>query len=111
LYVVLILTNVSKQSGNPGNLKSELQQHFNWFSRWLMGLISYDPVYGAYTELFAGLSPDLTMEDNGAWIIPWGRVGKYRADYLESAQTKEKGGTGLAEEFWKWSEEQVEDYM
>jgi len=27
----------------------------------------YAPIYGAYTELFAGLSPDVTPETNGAW--------------------------------------------
>lgn len=29
--------------------------------------MSYAPIYGAYTELFAGLSPKVTMEKNGAW--------------------------------------------
>ena len=27
----------------------------------------YQPIYGAYTELFAGLSPDVTEEKTGAW--------------------------------------------
>lgn len=27
----------------------------------------YAPVYGAYTELFAGLSPDVTPEKSGAY--------------------------------------------
>jgi retinol dehydrogenase 12 len=30
-----------------------------------MGL--YEPIYGAYTELFAGLSPDVTPEKTGSW--------------------------------------------
>jgi hypothetical protein len=30
-------------------------------------MISYEPIYGAYTELFAGLSSDITIEQSGAW--------------------------------------------
>lgn len=31
------------------------------------GWISYEPIYGAYTELFAGLSPDVDIQKTGAW--------------------------------------------
>lgn len=31
------------------------------------GGMLYQPIYGAYTELFAGLSPEVTTEKNGAW--------------------------------------------
>ncbi len=27
----------------------------------------HTPIHGAYTELFAGLSPDVTPDNNGAW--------------------------------------------
>jgi len=33
----------------------------------LLNLMLYTPIHGAYTELFAGLSPDVTPEQNGAW--------------------------------------------
>jgi hypothetical protein len=34
-------------------------------------MISYEPICGAYTELFAGLSPEITIEQSGAWsMIP-----------------------------------------
>ncbi|KAJ5137889.1 oxidoreductase [Penicillium atrosanguineum] len=29
-----------------------------------------EPIFGAYTELFAGLSPEVTLETSGAYIIP-----------------------------------------
>jgi hypothetical protein len=32
-------------------------------------MISYEPIYGAYTELFAGLSPEITIEQSGAWSM------------------------------------------
>lgn len=75
-----------------------------------MGLISYEPIYGAYTELYAGFSPDITLEKNGAWIRPWGRVGTLRQDILDG-RSKGEGGTGNAEAFWNWSEEQVKPYL
>lgn len=33
----------------------------------LKSFLLYEPIYGAYTELFAGLSPDVTASKNGAW--------------------------------------------
>jgi retinol dehydrogenase-12 len=33
----------------------------------IFGLLCYSPIHGAYTELFAGLSPDVTLAKNGAW--------------------------------------------
>lgn len=30
-----------------------------------MNLLLHDPIYGAYTELFAGLSTDIKMSNNG----------------------------------------------
>ncbi|KAL2069771.1 hypothetical protein VTL71DRAFT_14450 [Oculimacula yallundae] len=65
----------------------------------------------AYTELFAGLSPDVTSEHNGAWIIPWGRFGTLRADIEAGSETEEEGGTGVAKKFWERSEEQVKSYL
>jgi retinol dehydrogenase-12 len=52
---------------NPGNLKTELQRHVPSLQMRIFHWMSYAPIYGAYTELFAGLSPEVTMEKNGAW--------------------------------------------
>ena len=73
--------------------------------------IQYHPIWGAYTELYGGLSPEITLEQNGAWIIPWGRVGTLRADIQDAGISKEDGGSGVAEDFWRWSEEKVKDYL
>ncbi|KIX99809.1 uncharacterized protein Z520_04445 [Fonsecaea multimorphosa CBS 102226] len=82
---------------NPGNLSSDLQRHANdqWpsWARWILHtLLLYPSIYGAYTEIYAGLSPDLTLEkDQGAYIIPWGRKGHVRPDLHAEAVTKDKG--------------------
>ena len=40
--------------------------------------------FGAYTELYCGFSPDLTLADQGAFIAPWGRKWTVRADVEEA---------------------------
>ncbi|KAL8793616.1 MAG: hypothetical protein Q9195_003768 [Heterodermia aff. obscurata] len=97
---------------NPGALKTELLRHrVGWqqlFGNWLF----YDPIYGAYTELFAGLSPEITSAQNGAYIIPWGRFApRLRQDLVLGQKTEEEGGTGIAARFWEWSEQQIEPYL
>ncbi|RDW79443.1 hypothetical protein BP6252_04081 [Coleophoma cylindrospora] len=54
-------------SCNPGNLKSDLQRHMPAWQMLLIGWSLHTPIHGAYTELFCGLSPDITPEKNGAW--------------------------------------------
>lgn len=60
---------LTRQALNPGNLKSGLQRHMPGYQARLLGLALYTPIHGAYTELFAGLSPDVTPERNGAWSM------------------------------------------
>lgn len=55
------------KSLNPGNLKSDLQRHVPLVIALLLKMITYPPIKGAYTELFAGLSPEVTPAKNGAW--------------------------------------------
>jgi retinol dehydrogenase 12 len=33
----------------------------------ILSFFVYSPIHGAYTEMFAGLSPDVTLAKNGAW--------------------------------------------
>lgn len=53
---------------NPGNLGSDLyrdQQGLGF--RVLAKALMYAPVHGAYTELFAGFAPEITLENTGCW--------------------------------------------
>jgi retinol dehydrogenase-12 len=52
---------------NPGNLKSDLTRNSGLMIRILVPLLAYPPVCGAYTELFAGLSPAVTLDKTGHW--------------------------------------------
>ncbi|KAL7916901.1 short chain dehydrogenase reductase [Trichoderma velutinum] len=96
---------------HPGNLKTELQRNVSSLQMVVINMMVYPPINGAYTELFAGLSPEVTLEKSGAWIQPWGRFSSQRPDLVEGSKSKAEGGTGIAEKFWDWSEEQVKSFM
>jgi NAD(P)-dependent dehydrogenase (short-subunit alcohol dehydrogenase family) len=96
---------------NPGNLKTNLTRHIPYLK-----LLAYPLLYpaqkGAYTELYAGLSQDLSMKDQGAYIIPWGRIHPApRADLVNALKPTDEDGTGQARQFWEWCEAQIESYL
>lgn len=97
---------------NPGNLTTELQRHGSSLQRWLLDHLFLFPAhYGGYTELYAACSPDLTTKDNGAFIIPWGRIGHLRSDMIKAEKSKEEGGTGESQRFWEWCEKENKAYL
>ena len=61
---------------------------------------------GAYTERWAGLSPELGLEaSSGAYVMHRGRVHTApRPDLLTSMRNAADGGTGVAREFWRFCE-------
>lgn len=53
---------------NPGHLDSDLWRGFNQgFISIVKRLLFYPPVYGAYTQLWAAFSPEITIERTGEW--------------------------------------------
>ena len=60
----------------------------------------HEPLYGAYTELWAAFSPDVDPSNNGRYVIPWGRFGSVRHDIEISLKSKEEGGSGNAAQFF-----------
>lgn len=97
---------------NPGNLDSELWRTQGAFVAWfLRKFVLHRPVFGAYTELFAGVSPAITMERSGDWVVPWERFMKMgRDDLTKGAKRRSEGGTGVAEQFWEWNEAQIKPF-
>jgi hypothetical protein len=43
-------------------------------------------------------------------VEPWGRISTPRKDIAASSKSVVEGGTGVAEQFWTWCEEQVKAY-
>lgn len=57
---------MSLQALNPGNLRTNLNRHTAEYLKAILNfLFVYPPIFGAYTELFAGLSPDVLNADWG----------------------------------------------
>ncbi|KAK7397651.1 short-chain alcohol dehydrogenase [Neonectria punicea] len=96
---------------NPGNLHSELDRTSAWWFYGARLFTCYPPINGAYTELFAGLSPDISIEKTGTWVVPWGRFVPIRSDLQQGSLTEAEGGTGMAEKFWAWSEDQIKPFI
>lgn len=69
------------------------------------------PRFGAYSELFAGLSPSVRTEHNGSYVVPWGRFGEIPTHIERGLRNKSEGGNGAAERFWKWCERETEAYF
>ena len=96
---------------NPGNLDSELYRGLHPLARKFMRtFVLYPSKYGAYTELFAGLSPKVTLDRSGEWIVPWGRFMTLRSDLVAAAKSKEEGGSGIARQFTEWTEKEIGKY-
>ena len=94
---------------NPRNLRTDLFNQQGLLFRLQVLLMHYHPVKGAYTQLFAGLSPDLVKP--GSYVLPWGRVGPICDDLQMAARPESVGGGDLTREFWDWSEKQVERFV
>ncbi|KAH7085750.1 short-chain dehydrogenase [Paraphoma chrysanthemicola] len=75
---------------NPGNLRTELVRDRSWFEKLVAGWLNHPAEMGAWTELYAGWSPEITPKMNGCYVIPWGRVGRYNEE-LEKAVHGGKG--------------------
>jgi NAD(P)-dependent dehydrogenase (short-subunit alcohol dehydrogenase family) len=93
-------------SNNPGNLKTAIWDSAPWIIRTMMSITMHPPVYGAYTNLWTGLSEGITTSDGGRYAVPWGKWHPAPKEHLLLAlKDKSEGGTGQAGEFWTWCEE------
>jgi hypothetical protein len=54
--------------------------------------------------MWAGLSPKITEENNGAYVIPWGRFGSPRVDITNGLEENGK-------KLWEYCEGECKDYM
>ncbi|KAI0886571.1 uncharacterized protein GGS22DRAFT_186640 [Annulohypoxylon maeteangense] len=103
---------VISMSLNPGALDSEFWRDQGAVTTWfLRRTLLHPPVYGAYTNLFAAFSPEVTLAQSGSHIAPWGMMWKISKEMIEASKTKAEGGTGISQQFWAWTEAQVKPYL
>ncbi|EAS37145.3 uncharacterized protein CIMG_02499 [Coccidioides immitis RS] len=100
---------------NPGFLKSGAYGGTPAINMLLMNGLLRDPKFGAYTELYAAFSRDITLENNGAYIIPWGRIRSDndcpRKDIIKAMTPVEQGGLGYHTKFWEWCEQKYKLFV
>ncbi|KAK8249189.1 hypothetical protein IWZ00DRAFT_320366 [Phyllosticta capitalensis] len=94
-------------SWNPGNLKTELYRHLGAIQGSIAPFFLFPADIGAYVELYAGWSPEITADNDGALVIPWGRLHTPRSQLLEAIKSEKDGGKGVAERFWDWCEKET----
>jgi len=105
-------TGIVHASFNPGNLRSGLQRHWGGITILLMKKLLFFPaIYGAYTQLWAALSPDFMPAHSGSYVYPWGRFGSVPVGIEASMKAPFEGGTSLASQFLSWCEKQTESYI
>jgi len=104
-------TGVVHAAFNPGNLRTELQRHWTGVGHWITDkCLLYPPIYGAYTELWTVLTPELTPDKSGAYVYPWGRFGSLPAGMETLTKRESEAGTGIAAKFVEWCGKQTEAF-
>ncbi|KAI4156607.1 MAG: hypothetical protein LQ340_000154 [Diploschistes diacapsis] len=91
---------------NPGQLDTEVWRHQSSLLMMFMRPSLHPVKMGAYTMLYAGLSPEINADSNGAYVMPWGRVmeGGPRKDVSNAIEE------GHATKFWEWCERKCEPF-
>ncbi|UKZ80011.1 hypothetical protein TrVFT333_007775 [Trichoderma virens FT-333] len=79
---------------NPGNFVTNLQDNMPKLQLAVFKMIASEPINGAYTELFAGLSPSITETNNGGWVSPFGKI-EAPAKTLSKLRLETSTGNGL----------------
>ncbi|KAI1261714.1 hypothetical protein F5Y18DRAFT_419457 [Xylariaceae sp. FL1019] len=105
-------TGVVHVAFNPGNLGTELQRHWSGPISWIVyNFVAYPAIFGAYTELYSAITPELTPALSGAYVYPWGRLGPL-PDGIETAlKTQGQGGPGISAKFVSWCGRQTAAYL
>ncbi|KAI5923972.1 NAD(P)-binding protein [Camillea tinctor] len=97
---------------NPGNLDSEFWREQSSITTCILRkTVLYPPKMGAYTVIFAALSPEVTLDKSGKFIAPWGQLWEVSNDLVAATKPKSENGTEEAAKFWKWTEIQLRPYI
>lgn len=68
-------------------------------------------MYGAYSEIYAGFSPEVTAEQNGGHLMAWGRKGYLPKDVTDALKSESEGGTGTAQKFFDYCDREVKAFL
>lgn len=93
---------------NPGMIATPVWKHQPGWMMAFMNMTFSPPQMGAYTMLYAGLSDEVGLDNNGAYILPFGRIQK---KYTGIADIPGAIQQGKAKEFWEWCERAYAPYV
>ncbi|KAF5025455.1 hypothetical protein F66182_2478 [Fusarium sp. NRRL 66182] len=100
---------------NPGNLKTGSYDGYPVVAMFFINRVLHHPKYGAYTGLYSGLSPDISLEHSGSYVMPWGRLRSDsncpRRDIIYAMTPRSQGGLGVTGKFWDWCERQWQPFI
>lgn len=107
--------NIISVVQNPGNLNTGTYEGTPAVAMFFIRALLHESKFGAYTELYAGLSSEITLEQNGAYVIPWGRIRPDedcpRRDIVAAMTPAENGGLGYPTRLWEWCEQQWKPFV
>lgn len=87
---------------NPGNLQSDLFRRQTFLFKLFTGPFNYPIINGTKAQLWAGFSPEITAQNAGSYVVPFGRLYPISADLEAATKSKAEGGNGTTELFWEW---------
>ncbi|KAH8666999.1 hypothetical protein BX600DRAFT_540271 [Xylariales sp. PMI_506] len=100
---------------HPGMVVANSYENKSFLFMKTLGRLLHETKYGAYTQLYAGLSQDITPQNSGAYILPWGRIqvdeDRWRRDIPEEMKREDEGGRGGGKRLWEWCEEKLAPYL
>ena len=107
--------NIVSVVQNPSNLNAGSYAGTGAVAMFFISPLPHEAKFGAYTELYAGLSPEITLEKNGSYVIPWGGIRPDkdcpRRDIITAMASTEDGGLGYPTRLWEWCEEQWKPFV
>ncbi|SCU97701.1 LANO_0E16710g1_1 [Lachancea nothofagi CBS 11611] len=90
----------------PGLIQTDLQRDITSpLARKLISCMFFESHYGAYSELFAALSPELKSTDQGAYIVPFGEVHDPRCDIKVGLEN------GIDLKLWDFVESKISSFF
>lgn len=97
---------VTTSAVHPGLLVSELQRHLPSVLTTMFGTVMYPAVYGAYSELFGALSPEVGAKGPGyaGYIVAFGTFRDARPDIAAGCDD------GTADKMIEWIDKEIEQY-
>ncbi|KAH6705287.1 putative short-chain dehydrogenase [Leptodontidium sp. 2 PMI_412] len=97
-------------SVHPGLMRTELQRNMGIIGPAIMKLLFKGPVYGAYSELYAGFSPELEAKHNGGYVMAWGRIVPFPDDIAKALKGKVEGGSGARQIFVEYCDRETKEF-